>query len=172
MEQCLLNPPITEQKWAGFCRFHTVCTRQVSYEVPGAHRLCTYQISQVKHHEVTLTPSYHTSREKGSSGDSATWISQTAHQSVRHQVSKGASKSTTAYVVIVLSLSITYAFPQQWWATTARKLPALSPISSHTASKYRANGKSCFDAATCTRTTTGTDGQLTLTVINPSQHRC
>lgn len=61
---------------------------------------------------------------------------------------------------------------QQWWATTTRKLPALSPISSHTASKYRANGKSCFDAATCTRTTTGADGQLTLTVINPSQHCC
>lgn len=104
------------------------------------------------------------------SGDSATCISQTAHQSVKRQVSQGASQSTTTDVVIVMSFSISYAFLQHWWATAARKLPALSPISSHMASKYRLSVKRCFDAATCTRTTTGTDGQLTLTVINPSQH--
>jgi len=76
------------------------------------------------------------------------------------------------HVLIVLSFSVSCAFPQQRWPAAAGKLPALSPISSQPASKYRANGKSCFDAATCTRTATGTDGQLTVTVINPSQHRC
>lgn len=70
------------------------------------------------------------------------------------------------------SLSCPLAFPQHWWATTARKLQPLSPISSHAPSKCKSNVKNGFDVATCSRTTTGTDGQLTLTVINPSQCYC
>lgn len=37
------------------------------------------------------------------------------------------------------------------------------------ASKYRAIFKICFDAATCSKTTNGTDGQLT--IIKPRQQR-
>lgn len=51
----------------------------------------------------------------------------------------------------VSTVALSRVLPLHWWAAAVRKLPALSPISSLAASKYRAKMKSCFDGTACTK---------------------